>query len=444
MKKIFILGFFAVLLMQACKKEDKLVDNKRPEVRITEGLEKYRKELLGNANGWKGYLYTSEIGGGYGFYINFKDNDRVTMTADFESATAKAPEESTFQLKQVMTPTVVFDTYNYIHLLADPNPQQFGGNVGSGFGSDFEFEIREQVGDTLKLVGKKRNTPFILVKASAADKTFFTEGGYADLIDEITDYLAANQTLYITDPKDNTKKIQVTINPDLYEKSFSFVSATSDGLAINKTAFAFSTSGLAFQKPLILGGMAFVSVTWDKTADKLFAITSTGAKVEILKSNVAIFPLHQVIGYSVSSLNIPTTPLAGAGTAFVTAFNNMRATIAGSFAAGTVARDFSVTFNPVAKIMTVSLNLIQAPNTFPAVYTYSYTKTAAGEYKFSGLVTSGGAGAAVLPMVRAAILNRIENDTFTLDYFNDTANNRQLGKMSSAETPGFSFTGILR
>jgi len=121
--KIKILSILCLALaLSSCKKgsEDLMIDGKLPELRSQESLETYGKTLTSAKNGWAGYLFT-EGGGGYGFYMDFNDQDRVKMLAEIDAGTAKDLMESTYRLKAVMGPSLIFDTYNYLHLLADPN-----------------------------------------------------------------------------------------------------------------------------------------------------------------------------------------------------------------------------------------------------------------------------------------------------------------------------------
>lgn len=443
MKKIFIIGLFAVLGIQACKKDEKLVDGKRPEERNTESVEKYKKELLSSTNGWKGYLYTDAVGGGYNFYLDFKANDRVTMRADYDTDYSAESFESTYQVKQVMTPTLMFDTYSYLHLLTDPDPNKFGGLEGAGYGSDFEFEIREQKGDTLKLVGKKRNTPLTLIKASAADKAFYTSAAFSTMVGDLSNYLVTNPFLYFLDPKDNTKKVQVTANTDVSVRAITLNSLKEGVLSGAKVPLSFSTSGLLFRKALSFSGTDYQSLDFNPELQKLFVNTSAGSKIEVLKSSSAIIPLHELIGNSVNSLYIPgATPLAGAGEAFITAYNQVKTNAAAGFSS--TISDFDFAFNTGAKTFTISFYLIQSGTVFQAFYTFDYTKTATGEFKFSGLTASGGAGPALLNMMKAAMLNKFISDTFKLDYYNDLPNKRLLGDLTSIQTPEFGVTGILQ
>jgi hypothetical protein len=65
-------------------------------------------------------------------------------------------------------PSLIFDTYSYLHLLADPDPNVNGGRVGAGLSSDFEFYVDSTVADTMKLVGRFNGSKAILTKGKPA------------------------------------------------------------------------------------------------------------------------------------------------------------------------------------------------------------------------------------------------------------------------------------
>lgn len=438
MKKIFIISLFAILLMQACKKDQQLVDGKKPEEHVSEALEKYRNELINSPSGWIAYLYTNQIGGGYSFHMDFKKDNVLNLIADY----VPGENTSTYRVKQVMAPSIIFDTYNPLHLLADPDPSKFGGETGIGYGSDFEFEVREQKGDTIKLSGKKRETEFILVKASAADKEFYTGDG----LGELQAYLKANPNLYILDEKDNTKKIQLTINTDVSSRQVSLAAVANNAVTSAGQPFSFTPSGL-LNKPLTFAGNTSTRFSWDKASKKLFLQTTTNKKFEVFTSDKPTIPLHYLMGTVSGSLAIPgTTTLPGSSASFVTAYNLMRSRITAGFTVPTIGRDLSFDFDDAKKTFTVYMIVVQnGTNAFEAIYTYKYTKSDAGEYKFTGPpVVGGGAGAAIQSIMNAFILNRLVAQTFTLDYYVDPQTGKTLGNMISKDQPSFSFTGNIQ
>ncbi|PTS92091.1 hypothetical protein DBR11_27570 [Pedobacter sp. HMWF019] len=438
MKKIFVISLFAILFMQACKKDQQLVDGKKPEENVSEALEKYRNELINTPNGWIAYLYTNEIGGGYSFFLDFKKDNLLTMKADYVSGSS----QSTYRVKQVMAPSIIFDTYNSLHLLADPDPSKFGGETGVGYGSDFEFEIRSQVGDTIKLVGKKRQTEFILVKASAADKSFYTEGG----LEGLQAYLKANPNLYILDEKDQTKKIQLDINADVASRSVSLTLEDKGVITSVSQPFSFSPTGL-LNKPLNFGGNIYTHFTWDMESKKLFWITTSGKKVEVFVSDKPLIPLHVLIG---SKYNSITAPYQTSYPGWSADFQARRAQAARSILTGgynLTLREMEFGFNAETKKLVITMSIPQGTTQFYAFFGYNYTKTAEGVYRFTidpTYVAPNTNGSLIITGLAPILAQRFNVDQFTLDYFVNPANGQLLGQFKSVEHPDFTFSGPLQ
>ena len=446
MKRIFIIGFFALLGIQACKKDIALVDDKRPEERNLENVLKYKKELIGSTNGWTAYLYTNDIGGAYNFYLSFSDKDRVSMVADFIPESAAESKESSYQVKQVMVPTLIFDTYSYLHLLADPNPDEFGGNEGSGYGSDFEFEIREQKGDTLMLVGKKRNTKLVLIKATAEEKAFYTGGSFGTLVEDFDDYVSANPFLYIADPQDNTKRIQVSINPNFDVRTASFTSVDGGEIKSAQGLISYYPKGILLTQPLIYAGINFVAFEWDGTLGQIFGVTSAGTKIAIQTSATPILPLHLLMGTNYSAITVPrATNYPGWGTEFVTrraaaATGVARFSLSGS--ALSLDR-MQFVFNSALKTLNVVVITPYANTSLTLPYPYTYTKTIDGVYKFT-LGTPTGNSAALIGALDPILAQRLNVDNFTLDYFVNPTSGQILGQFKSVNNPDFTFSGVLQ
>lgn len=187
MKKILFLLLSATVLFSACKKETDRVFNESYSERVNGNLNKYRSAITGSPYGWKGLITTADgTGGSYSFYMKFNDSNRVTMVSDFDSVSAKTPQASSFRIRQQQQPTLVFDTYSYVHVLADPNENVVieaninGGPVGEGLLSDFEFIINPETftGDTLKLTGKVNGARLVLTKATQAEASEYLAGNW--------------------------------------------------------------------------------------------------------------------------------------------------------------------------------------------------------------------------------------------------------------------------
>lgn len=193
MKKIFIYLVGLSLALSACKKAiDDNIDGKPTDERLSESLAAWQKKLTDAPNGWKmvvfpeGLVATDSIRSAFSYYMKFDNGGRVSMVADFDDKTASTVETSNYSLKAQQRPSLIFDTYGYINLPADPNKDKSKGptgNQGRGWGSDFQFAFTENVsaaGDTIFLDGLLHHSRAYLVKASAAEQAAYTSAQFVN------------------------------------------------------------------------------------------------------------------------------------------------------------------------------------------------------------------------------------------------------------------------
>src|SRR5215207_9231301 len=130
MKKLLHLAWL-LLLFTACQQDDTdIAPEEKPDARLNKVLSDYKTLLSGAEYGWKATLQT-QPGEVYSFLLKFTPNDRVTMTSDINASTT-TPLESSYRLKAMQQPSLLFDTYSHLHVLADPDPDRNGGEVGQG------------------------------------------------------------------------------------------------------------------------------------------------------------------------------------------------------------------------------------------------------------------------------------------------------------------------
>lgn len=179
MKKFLIIFASVVMIFSACRKDDAPVFDKTPDERLNETLTKYQTQLSGAQYGWKATVYPA-AGGIYTFYFKFNNANRVQMLSSFDSSSAVTIRESSYRLKALQQPSLIFDTYSYLHVLSDPNPTVNGQFSNEGFLSDFEYYFDSSSNDTIKLIGRFHGSKAILVKATQAEATAFANGQLAN------------------------------------------------------------------------------------------------------------------------------------------------------------------------------------------------------------------------------------------------------------------------
>jgi hypothetical protein len=232
----------------ACKK-DKSAFDKDADDRINEQLKSYQSTITGSPNGWTATLVT-RVGLIYSFYFRFNDSNRVFMYCDFDSTTAGVLKESSYRLKSLQQPCLLFDTYSYIHQLADPDASVNGGYPGGGLLSDFEFEIDTIAADTIKLTGRFNGSSAILRKASAQDRAAWENK-------QVRNNLVALSNLgkilnYFKRLTYNGTEYEIQFNTALKLAVITWMDASGTPHTL-ATSYFFSGTGLQFSTPVVNG-----------------------------------------------------------------------------------------------------------------------------------------------------------------------------------------------
>lgn len=158
----------ALALVASCRKDDHPFAES-PDDRINATLKNAQTVLSGAPYGWNGNLVTGG-GGFYRFYFTFNDSNRVSMYSDWDSTTSTVLKESSYRLKALQQPSLIFDTYSYLHILSDPDASVNNGTYGQGLKSDFEFSIDTVTADSIRLTGRFNNSKLSLRKATQQDR----------------------------------------------------------------------------------------------------------------------------------------------------------------------------------------------------------------------------------------------------------------------------------
>lgn len=252
-KKTGLCFLLAVVIFYSCKKDNSHLFSQSPDQRLNEALAKYQSQLSGAQYGWKGTIYPAG-GGIFSFYFKFNDSNRVQMLSAFDSASAVTLKESSYRLKALEQPSLLFDTYSYLHVLSDPDPSVNGGALGAGLRSDFEFYFDSTTTDTMSLVGRLNGSRLLLVRASQPEASAFLTGQLANgfQINKIITYF---KRITI-----GSRAIDININPS--QRTIAEVDASGNLLDSSKvTPYFISMDGIAFAKPLQIGNQTFNGIS---------------------------------------------------------------------------------------------------------------------------------------------------------------------------------------
>jgi hypothetical protein len=400
-------------------------------------LSEYKNQLTSSANGWEAYLFPG-LGGGFSFYMEFDEYGRVDMTCDINESYASGFAESSYQLKVLQRPSLIFDTYSYIHLLSDPSPDTIGGVLGNGFYSDFEFGFVKSSEDTIMLKGTKNNSELILVRATPQKSQAYRSGYLSEIMASLSDHLLDYQFLSLPGP--GVQKVNLVINRA--GKQASLITSNGTTFKSEASAFAFTSSGLFLQQPLHYYEQEIGEFRFDPQAEKLYAIT-TESEIEVVISDQPIVPLHVLLGESLMTISVPPEPGSITWSSeFAGAWNFMAVNFYYCCELSTGSMDF--TFN--SERATMDLNIYVSDPltsiTYVLRYHFLYTKTSGGVYDFTPSGQPNGNGIYFEELIRP-ILIKLKEDRFVIGYIDNAGT--YYGQMKSFEFPDdFFFSGIVK
>jgi hypothetical protein len=257
-----VITLSCMLLFSACKKYDTAFQES-PDVRINKVMQQYQSALTGSPAGWNATIRT-ETGGIYHFHFRFNDSNRVKMYSDFNLQTASTALESSYRLKALQTPTLLFDTYSYLHLLSDPDAAVNGGYYGTGLGSDFEYSLDSLAKDSILLTGRVYGTKLTLVRATQQDFDAWQNGRWSNTLsfENINNILNYFRRLNV-----NGTNYDVRINSVTRVVTFTWVDANGNSRQFT-TSYYYSSTSVVFVTPFNTGTQTITGldiVSWDPT-----------------------------------------------------------------------------------------------------------------------------------------------------------------------------------
>ena len=289
MKNFIIFVFVIAAVFSSCKKDDKTVFDKSPDERLKEQLDAYQSQLSGASNGWKGLLRTNNGNGStFGLFFKFNDANRVSMLSDFDLESAVTLKESSYRLKALQQPSLLFDTYSYLHVLSDPDATVNGGSFGAGLLSDFEFYFDSASADTVRLVGRVNGSRLTLIRATAAEENAYLNG-------QLVAGLSINNILtYFKRLTIGSQLFDVKIDPINRQFVFSWLDG-SGNLQSFTTGYYNVAGGVVFTTPLTVGSQTitgFENISWD-AGTQTIGLTVNGVAATITG---VVVPLKVDIG----------------------------------------------------------------------------------------------------------------------------------------------------
>lgn len=445
MRILITICALVTIAFSACVKKVDDIFPETPDQRLQKTLNAYKDALM-SAPGWKLFVYPKGLEsqnievGGLTYYVTFPDSNRTVMVGDFNTVTADVPKESSWHLKATQRPSLVFDTYSYIHIAADPDetvsfsPTQQGGY---GWGSDYDFSFKSaEPGDTLFMEGNFNHSTALMIRATQEEIDAAFNKQLKHIV-EVTDNLPSTSSFLYFNAADNSK-IGLTFNNFLFKVNFVFLS--SGQLQTISVPFSHTTYGIHFKNPVNIGGVTFQDLYWDEALHKYYINTGSG-RIDISNSSTPIIPMYEVLGKYVVTISVPAdSTLPGQSATFATVYDDIKLNLKNSYF-NLDLRNIEFVFDDASKTMGMLVNVEQGGVGFVAAYLYDYsTLTSANLTRFTRSLTNGNGNAVETEM--SPLLDYIDHDVFKVDYF--TGATPALGQFTSRDRTDFFFTGNIQ
>jgi len=281
---MILVGFS--LLWCSCQKEDSPIFSKSADERLTEKLDGYATLLKKAEFGWKAaYFPDSASYGGWSFWIKFEDNGVVKMLSDYDATASKTVLESHYRVGGSHLPSLIFDSYTYIHNLANPGL----GKKGQGFKGDFEFSFSKVVGDTIYLKSHYDKSILKLVAAKAEDKNiernFAVQSSLRLLFEDVSK------------PYFKTLKLgetNVELGYDTYTRRMTFKYQDGSNMVVENRGVAFLGNGILLALPIkfpkISKAISFFPLNTEVDGSFSVSIPEQGLSGRIVAGHIPAFP----------------------------------------------------------------------------------------------------------------------------------------------------------
>jgi Domain of unknown function (DUF4302) len=276
------------LFITSCNKSEvESLFKETATTRVTNLIESYKTTLTNAQFGWKGAYYPNGAqDGGYSFYLKFDKNGNLTMYSDVDAQFTDKAFETTYQVKALQKPTLIFDSYSYLHELVNPDY-----NGGEGARADLELEVTSITADKVILEGTRNNTELTLTKLTNAEFESVTKGGLANIFKSTVTYVSSDKFINLKFP--NGQNTDVFI--DLNTKILTIMYLKDNDIATVSSAFITTITGLQLKKPINLNGISITELIWDNQL-KNYYFLSGSTRTNLIESIKPALPFIYGLG----------------------------------------------------------------------------------------------------------------------------------------------------
>lgn len=252
MKRILYITIGCLLTFSSCSNESEEAFGNSSLERIEHSIQKYDDLLKSSEYGWKMKYFPNETKiGGYNFLFKFDEGNKVKMATDFR----ENEEVSTYSFYGGQGVVLSFDTYNFLHILADPSYMP----AGTGYRGDYEMIVERVTPDSLICLGRKWKQPMVFTKATAED---WTEMDVLRNNEMVLAPLMENVPFFR-----NVRLAEKAIATFLYEPNNRFIEyyyLNSDGRTESgEIGVVFSREGFSLKKEININGVLLKDFVFD-------------------------------------------------------------------------------------------------------------------------------------------------------------------------------------
>ncbi|MGO4773022.1 DUF4302 domain-containing protein [Flavobacterium sp. W22_SRS_FK3] len=281
LKNIFkyLMLAFLTLYLGSCSNNtdaDQLFDQ-TPTERLNAQKSELNDALLASENGWKAVYFTDDTQlGGYTHLFKFLPGNKVEMASDFDDDTEKYTSDYNVVLGS--TVSLLFDTYNRIHLLSDSNSYPTTALRGKGYLGDFQFLYYGQENGDILFKSNRLVREVRFVKATAQD--------WVDLAEN----LETEKNVIGSSSRPLFRFLETNDGTTVKKYDFSFSSATrfSNSSAIDDSGevismgVGYTPTGIVVSPAVEVKGQKLTNFIYND-ADGSFTATGTGGVTATIK-----------------------------------------------------------------------------------------------------------------------------------------------------------------
>jgi hypothetical protein len=373
--------------------------------------------------------------------MQFSTEGRVSMIGDIVEETATAPFESSFRLDAFQRPSLVFDTYSYIHQLSDPDPSVNGGILGHGYLSDFEFSFESSHADTIRLTGNQHQSELILVRATQKESELYSAGKLNTVMKKIKEYQNENAYLFLI--TEDHRKTGIILNA--FSREVTLVEEIDGEINVTSSRFSFTTEGILMHDHLAFRDLEFREIYLDAVNDKMYLLTDDNARIDIKSLDNPVFPMHQLVGIDFLTITLEPDPVSSPGWSsyFRSIWIHMDDALEGCCELR--LSDIQFIFNYKERKMDINVYVRDTGNgtSYRLRYPYTYTKTWNGIFTITPSVTeSPNYNAQYFSPLMTEFLDAFNEHKFKMDYLQTETG--YVGQVKSQDYTNFYFAGELR